>query len=140
MPTRLSPSAPRLSRPPTRTRPPTASSESATYSSASTTAGPSPTSSSASPRRRARPDAGRTRALRRGGGLDSDAESSGGPGDKGEGSVVCFGDAFDDGQAQADTGVVGAEAFGAASERLHKRRNEPRSEHVPGVLDRERDA
>jgi hypothetical protein len=45
------------------------------------------------------------------------------PGGKGEGSVVCLGDAFDDCQAEADTCVVGAYAFGAALKRLGKRGN-----------------
>jgi len=57
----------------------------------------------------------------RGGELHRDAEPAGGPGGEGEGSVVCLGDALDDGQAEADTCVVGAYAFGPALERLVKR-------------------
>jgi len=55
--------------------------------------------------------------------LHRDAEPAGGPGGEGEGSVVCLGDAFDDCQAEADTCVVGAYAFGAAKKRLGKRGN-----------------
>ena len=33
---------------------------------------------------------------------------------RGEGSVMCLGDAFDDRQAEADTSVVAAYAFGTA--------------------------
>ena len=40
---------------------------------------------------------------------------------EGEGSVVCLGNAFDDCQAEADTCVVGADAFSAAPKRLVKR-------------------
>jgi hypothetical protein len=36
---------------------------------------------------------------------------------------VCFRDAFDDCQAEPDTYVVGAYAFGAAKKRLGKRGN-----------------
>ena len=42
------------------------------------------------------------------------------PGDKGEGSIVRLGDALDDGQAEANTCVVGGCAFGAAKEWLGK--------------------
>jgi hypothetical protein len=42
---------------------------------------------------------------------------------EGEGSVVCFDDALDDGQAEADTCVVGAYACGAALKRFDKRRS-----------------
>ena len=52
-----------------------------------------------------------------------DAEPAGGSGGEGEGSIVCLGDAFDDCQAEADTSVVGAYAFGAANKRLDKRGN-----------------
>ena len=41
-----------------------------------------------------------------------DAEPASGPRGEGEGSVVCFGDALDDRQAEADACVVGAYAFG----------------------------
>ena len=44
----------------------------------------------------------------RGGELHSDAEPSRRPGVEGEGSVVCFGDALDDCQTEADACVVGA--------------------------------
>jgi hypothetical protein len=46
------------------------------------------------------------------------------PAARGEGSVVCLGDAFDDCQAEADTCVVGAYAFGAAKKRLDKHGNQ----------------
>jgi hypothetical protein len=48
-----------------------------------------------------------------------------------------LGDAFDDCQAEADTCVVGAYAFGAAKKRLGKRGNYLWSELVAGVLDSE---
>ena len=51
------------------------------------------------------------------------AEPASGPGGEGEGSVVCFGDAIDDCQAEADAGVVAPYAFGAAKKRLGKRGN-----------------
>jgi hypothetical protein len=50
----------------------------------------------------------------RGGQLRRDAEPAGGAGGEGEGSVVCLGDAFDDCQAEAGAGVLGAYASGAA--------------------------
>jgi hypothetical protein len=55
--------------------------------------------------------------------LYRDAKAAGGAGREGEGSVVCVGDAFDDCQAEADTDtcVLGAYAFGAATKRLGKR-------------------
>ena len=37
---------------------------------------------------------------------------------------MCLGDALDDGQAEADTCVVGAYAFGAAMKRFGKRRDQ----------------
>jgi hypothetical protein len=43
-----------------------------------------------------------------------DAEPAGGAGGEGEGSLVCLGDAFDDGQAEAHACVVGACAPAAA--------------------------
>ncbi len=46
----------------------------------------------------------------RGGQSHRDAQPAGGAGREGEGSVVCPGDALDDGQAEADTRVVGADA------------------------------
>src|SRR5687768_5731696 len=73
----------------------------------------------------------------RGGELHRDAEPPGGPRGEGEGSVVCLGDALDDCQAEADTRVVGAYAFGAAKKRLAKRGNYPRGELLAGVLDGE---
>src|SRR5205807_5027957 len=73
----------------------------------------------------------------RGGQLHRDAEPPGGPGGEGEGSVVCLGDAFDDCQAEADTLVLGAYAFGAAAKRLDKRGNQLRGELLTGVLDSE---
>jgi hypothetical protein len=50
---------------------------------------------------------------------------------------VCLGDALDDRQTEADTGVVGAYAFDTALKRLGKRRNELRGEPLAGVLDGE---
>ena len=48
---------------------------------------------------------------------------------------MCPRDALDDGQAEADTCVVGAYAFGAATKRLHKRGNQLRGELLTSVLD-----
>ena len=48
---------------------------------------------------------------------------------------MCLGDAFDDGQAETDTRVVGAYAFGAANKRLDKRANYLWRELLAGVLD-----
>ena len=48
------------------------------------------------------------------------------------------GDAVDDRQAEADTCVVGAYAFGAALKRLGKRGDQLWGELLAGVLDRER--
>src|SRR5215218_5351711 len=73
----------------------------------------------------------------RGGELHRDAEPAGGPRDEGEGSVVCLGDALDDRQAEADTGVVGGDAFGAAKKWLDQRGNDLWGELLAGVLDRE---
>ena len=56
---------------------------------------------------------------------------------EGEGSVVCLGDAFHDCQAEADTCVVGAYAFGAALKRLGKRGSQLWGELLAGVLDGE---
>ena len=50
---------------------------------------------------------------------------------------MCLGDALDDCQAEADTCVVGAYAFGAAKKRLAKRGNQLWGELLAGVLDRE---
>src|SRR5215216_5207333 len=61
------------------------------------------------------------------------------PGGEGEGSVVSSGDALDDRQAEADTGVVGAYAFGAAPERFGEGPDQLWAELVAGVLDREHD-
>jgi hypothetical protein len=52
---------------------------------------------------------------------------------------VGLGDALDDGQAEADTRVVGADAFGAANKRLGKRGNYRWGELLAGVLDGEDD-
>src|SRR6185312_7112655 len=49
---------------------------------------------------------------RRGGQLHRDAQPAGGSGVEGERSVVRLGDALDDRQTEADTGVVGAYPFG----------------------------
>ena len=69
--------------------------------------------------------------------MHRDAEPAGGAGGEGEGSVVCLGDAFDDCQAEPDTCVVGAYAFGAAKERLGERGNDVWGELLAGVLDGE---
>ena len=53
---------------------------------------------------------------------------------------MCLGDAFDDCQAEADTCVVGAYAFGAALKRLGKRGNQLWGELLAGVLDSEHHA
>src|SRR4029453_710102 len=66
-----------------------------------------------------------------------DAEPASVPGGEGEGSVVCSGDAFDDCQAEADAGVVGAYASGAALKRLPDRGTQLWSELLAGVLDSE---
>ncbi len=50
---------------------------------------------------------------------------------------MCLGDAFDYCQAEADTRVVGAYAFGAARKRLDKRGNQLWGELLAGVLDGE---
>src|SRR5207248_2947489 len=65
------------------------------------------------------------------------AEPPFGPGGEGEGSVVRLGDALDDCQAEADTCVVGAYAFGATKKRLDKRGNELWVELLAGALDRQ---
>ena len=72
--------------------------------------------------------------------LHRDAEPPGGPGGEGEGPVVCLGDALDDRQAEADAGVVGADASAAALKRLGKRGDQLRGELLAGVLDGEHHA
>ena len=69
--------------------------------------------------------------------MHRDAEPAGGPGGKGQGSVVCLGDAFDDCQAEPDTCVVGMCAFDAALKRFDKRRYYLWGEFLAGVLDGE---
>ena len=54
-----------------------------------------------------------------------------------EGPVVCLGDAFDDGQAEADACVVSTYAFSAAKERLGQLRDQLRGELFAGVFDSE---
>src|SRR6202035_5584962 len=73
----------------------------------------------------------------RSGQLHPDAEPAGGPGSEGKGSVVCLGDAFDDCQAEADTRMIGAYAFGAATKRLDQGDNQLWAELLAGALDRE---
>ena len=51
-----------------------------------------------------------------------------------------LGDALDDGQAEADTCVIGAYALGAALKRLDKRGDQLWGELLAGVLDREHHA
>ena len=63
---------------------------------------------------------------RRGGQSHRDAQPAAGARGEREGSVVGLGDAPDDRQAEADAGVVGADAFGAALERLDERGDELR--------------
>ena len=70
-----------------------------------------------------------------GGELHRDAEPARAAGGEVEGSVVCLGDAFDDCQAEADTRVVGACAFGPALKRLDKRGSKLWGELLTGVLD-----
>ncbi len=48
---------------------------------------------------------------------------------------MCLGDALDDCQAEADTCVVGAYAFGAAMKRLDERGDQLWGELLAGVLD-----
>src|SRR4051812_9207634 len=72
-----------------------------------------------------------------GGELHRDAEPPGAPGGEGEGSLVCSGDALDDGQAEADAWVVGAYALGAAQKRLGERGDQLWGELLAGVLDGE---
>jgi hypothetical protein len=50
-----------------------------------------------------------------------------------------LGDAFDDCQAEADTCMVTAYAFGAALERFGECRDQPWSELLAGVFDSEHD-
>src|SRR5215212_10105872 len=75
----------------------------------------------------------------RGGELHRDAEPADGPRGEDEGSVVCLGDAFDYGQAKADTCVVGAYPFGAALERFGECRDQLWRELLAGVFDSEHD-
>ncbi len=67
------------------------------------------------------------------------AESSFCLGGKEEGSVVGLGDALDDGQAEADTCVVGVNACGAPVKRFGERRDQAWRERVAGVFHGERD-
>ena len=50
---------------------------------------------------------------------------------EGERPVVRLGDALDDGQPEADSRVVGADAFGAALERLGERGDQLRASSSP---------
>ena len=52
---------------------------------------------------------------------------------------MCLGDALDDRQAEADTCMVTAYAFGTALERFGERRDQLWSELVAGVLHSEHD-
>src|SRR5215469_2296443 len=69
--------------------------------------------------------------------MHGDAEPAGGPWRERERSVVRLRDALDDRQAEADTDVVGAYAFGAAKKRLGKRGDDLWGELLAGVLDGE---
>ena len=71
-----------------------------------------PTGAGEVPPRAAAPSGGRK--------AHRDAEAPVSPRGEGEGSVVGSGDALDDRQAEPDTCVVGADAFGAALKRLDK--------------------
>src|SRR5215218_1815665 len=75
----------------------------------------------------------------RGGESHRDGESAGGPAGEVEGPVVRLGDALDDRQAEAHTGMVAADAFGAALERFRECRDQLWTEHLAAVLDREHD-
>src|SRR5882757_33696 len=69
--------------------------------------------------------------------LHRDDEPASAPGSEGEGSVVRLGDAVDDRQAEADTGVVDTYALSAALKRLDKRGNQLWGQLLAGVLDSE---
>src|SRR5438045_6990429 len=71
--------------------------------------------------------------------MHRDADAAGRPGRESEGSVVCPGDALDDGQAEADTRMVTADPFGAALERFGERRDQYWLELRTGVFDSEGD-
>ena len=70
--------------------------------------------------------------------MHGDAEPAGGPGVEGEGAVVCLGDAFDDCQAEADTGMVrrgsnsglatNEETFESLMQRSAAYKNRPRAD------------
>src|SRR5262245_35327358 len=74
-----------------------------------------------------------------GGDLQREAEPATDPGGEGEGSVVCLRDALDDGQAETDTGMAGADAFGAALERFGEGRDQLGRELLAGVFDSQHD-
>src|SRR5215475_3942184 len=69
--------------------------------------------------------------------LYRDTESAGGPRRQGEGSPVRLDDSLDDGQAEADTFVIGVDALAAALERLDKRGDQLSGELLTRVLDGE---
>src|ERR1700680_2313640 len=71
--------------------------------------------------------------------MHRDAEPASGPGGAGEISVVCLGDALDDGQAEADTRMITADAFSAALEWFGECRDQLRGELRAGVLAGEHD-
>src|SRR5690349_24008193 len=81
---------------------------------------------------------GLPRGLRRAGKSDRDEQPPGRTGREVERPVVCPDDAVDDGQAEANTGMlVGARAFRAALEGLRERRHDLRRELTARVLDPE---
>src|SRR5262245_174980 len=72
-----------------------------------------------------------------GGQVHRDTEPARIPSGEGEGSVVRLGDALDDCESETDAGVVGADAFTAALERLGKGGDCLWGELLAGVLDGE---
>ena len=76
-------------------------------------------------------------ARARRGQLHCDSDAASGARDDGERSVVRLADALDDREAEADAGMVAADAFGAALEGLGERRDQPGRELLTGVLDDE---
>ena len=72
--------------------------------------------------------------------MNDDAEPAGRPGGEGKGSIVRFGDALDDRQAEPDTCVVVADAFAAALKRLVECGNQLWGELLAGVFNGENHA
>src|SRR3954451_20717920 len=78
-----------------------------------------------------------TSTVWRGGQAQRHAEPPSSPGGEREGAVVRFGDAPHDGQTETDACLLGADASGAATERLDERGHPLRGELLAGVLDGE---